>query len=67
MGHPFCFGCPKENKDDSRSLRDENKKGNNKGKGDSRFPLGMTARKATATATAEATAGPSTSLRMTGF
>jgi len=28
MGHPFCFGCPKEDKDNSRSLRDDNKKGN---------------------------------------
>src|SRR6266851_3870639 len=66
-GAPVLFGCPKENKDNSRSLRDDNKKGNNKGKGDSRSPLGMTARKAKATATAKATAGPSTSLRMTGF
>jgi len=31
MGHPFCFVCPKENKDNSRSLRDDNKKGNGKG------------------------------------
>src|SRR6266849_3040279 len=78
-GAPVLFGCPKENKDNSRSLRDDNKKGSNKGKGDSRSPLGMTARKAKATATAKATAkakatatakataGPSTSLRMTGF
>ena len=42
MGHPFCFGCPKENKDNNRSLRDDNKKGNGKrnrnsnGKGDRR-------------------------------
>jgi hypothetical protein len=35
MGHPFCFGCPKEN--NSRSLRDDNKKGNGKGDGKSRF------------------------------
>ena len=33
MGHPFCFGCPKENKDNSRSLRDDNKKGNSKSNG----------------------------------
>jgi hypothetical protein len=25
-GAPFLFGCPKENKDNSRSLRDDNKK-----------------------------------------
>jgi hypothetical protein len=30
MGHPFCFGCPKEDKDNNRSLRDDNKKGNGK-------------------------------------
>jgi hypothetical protein len=40
MGHPFCFGCPKENKDNSRSLRDDNKKGkgnrNSNGKGNRR-------------------------------
>jgi hypothetical protein len=40
MGHPFCFGCPKEDKDNNRSLRDDNKKGNGKsnrnGKGNRR-------------------------------
>jgi hypothetical protein len=40
MGHPFCFGCPKENKDNSRSLRDDNKKGNGKGRGRQRIPFG---------------------------
>jgi hypothetical protein len=37
MGHPFGFGCAKRKKDNSRSLRDDHKKGNSKGKGDSRF------------------------------
>jgi len=28
MGHPFCCGCSKKDKGHSRSLRDDNQKGN---------------------------------------
>jgi hypothetical protein len=77
MGHPFCFGCPKETGTTADPYGMTTRKTTAKARATADPLWGLTARKAkanekakataTATATAKATAGPSTSLRMTGF